>query len=149
MSNIVPAVRILPMDSKDEPDFAGLTPERVQQGYFLGKLLRPERPPGKYCYRKLGLKARSGTVVLFQFANKIIASATLDRVERFPVPDGPYEGALYFSPASIKVFDPVGLEVVRAIWPKVTGFGRAKWSLDPKGYPAFEQRLTGIETAKV
>jgi len=149
MSNFPLAVRILPMDSKHEPDFGGQSAEQVQHEYFLGILLARTRPPGKYWYRKQGLNAQPGTVVLFQFAGKIIASATLDRVQPFKVPDGPnkdYKGALHFIPSSIKVFEPMGLEIIRAIWPNVSRFGRAKWSLDPDGYAEFERKLTGVET---
>lgn len=145
MSDTPTAVRILPMDAKEEPDFAGLTAEDAQRQYFLGKLVRTERPPGKYWYRKKGLDALSGTLVLFQFDTRIIASAILDHRERLPKPEGPYHGALYFKVDSIRVFDPVGLKVIQAIWPNVTSFGRTKWKLDPKGVSAFEQQLTGVE----
>jgi hypothetical protein len=147
MSDIPPAVRILPMDSKEEPGFVGCCAEDVQQQYFLRELLRPERPPGKYYYHKLGLRAEPGTVVLFQYAGKIIASAVLTDVERFHTTEqGGYDGALHFDVHSIKVFDPVSAEVVVKIWPRVKRLGQAKWSLDPTRYAAFEQELTGIET---
>ena len=135
------------MDSKEEPGFAGCSAEDVQQQYFLRELLRPERPPGKYSYHKLGLRADPGTVVLFQYAGKIIASAILTDVERFQTPEkGGYDGALHFDVNSIKVFDPVGVEVVVKIWPRVKRLGRAKWSLDPKRFAAFERELTSVET---
>ena len=145
MSETPTAVRILPMSSKDEPIFVGLSAHEVQHKYFLGELVRPDRPPGKYRYRTAGLQAQPGTVVLFQYAGGIIASATLNRVVRFEVPDGPYKGALHFDADSIRVFDPVGSDVITQIWPEFKGFGQAKWSLDPKGYRAFEQKLTSVE----
>jgi hypothetical protein len=144
----IPAVRILPMDSKTEPFFVGLSAEMVQQQFFLGTLLGQGRPPGKYEYRAVGLRALPGTVVLFQYTGKIVASATLHHVERFAEPEGSHTGAYHFEVASIKVFDPVGPEVISRIWPNFTGFGQAKWNLDPKGYLAFEQSLTGVETPK-
>jgi hypothetical protein len=147
MSEIPPAVRILPMDSKEEPGFVGCSVEDVQQQYFLGELLRPGRPPGRFYYHKLGLRAEPGTVVLFQYAGKIIASAILTDVERFDAAgEGGYHGALHFDVTSIRVFDPVGPDILVRIWPRVTRLGQAKWSLDPNGYAAFEERLTGVES---
>jgi len=140
-----PAVRILPMDSHLE--FNGRSVEEVQQMFFLNELLRSERPPGKYRYRESGLSASPGTVVLFQYQGQIIASATLIQVERFKsAENGTYRGALHFDVKSIRIFDPVGPDVVGAIWPKFKGYSHVKWSLDPEHYVAFEQKLTGVET---
>ena len=148
MSATLPAVRILPMDSQME--FEGRSIGEVQQTFFLKELLRPERPPGKYHYREAGLNADTGTVVLFQYDGKLIASATLTDVERFETPEkGTYHGALYFEPNSIKVFDPIGPDVVAAIWPEFKAFSHVKWTLDPKGLAEFERRLTGVEKPKL
>jgi hypothetical protein len=69
--------------------------------------------------------------------------------ERFRVVEGDtYKGTLYFDPKSVRVFDPVGSDVVRAIWPEFKGFSHVKWSLNPNNYPAFEKRLTGVEGPK-
>jgi hypothetical protein len=147
MSSTPPAVRILPMDSKETPGFVGRSIEEIQQQFFLHELARPQMPAGRYRYRKSGLRAERGTVVLFQFAGKIIASAVLTSVERFETAEmGGYEGAYYFDVNSIKVFDPISPAIVSSIWPQVTRLGQAKWSLDPKRYAAFERKLTGIET---
>jgi hypothetical protein len=134
------------MDSKEEPGFKGCSALDVQHQYFLNELVRAERPPGKYYYHKSGLKAEPGTVVLFQYAGKIIASAVLKAVERFDKTEhGAYNGALHFDVNTIRVFDPVGAEIVVKIWPQVKRLGQAKWSLDPKRYAAFERELTGVE----
>src|SRR5262245_34148844 len=112
-----PTVRILPMDSQLE--FGGRSIQEVQQTFFLKELLGPERPPGKYWYRESGLNAEAGTIVLFQYEGKLIASATLTEVERFHTPEkGVYWGALYFDVNSIRVFHPIGPEVVAGIWPE-------------------------------
>src|SRR5262245_36270951 len=108
MRKTPPAVRILPMDSKEEPGFVGRTAEEIQHHFFLTELVRPGRPPGRYCYHKLGLRAEPGTVVLFQYGGKIIASAVLLSVEQFDAPEpGGHAGAFHFDVQSIKVFDPV------------------------------------------
>jgi hypothetical protein len=146
MNNTPPAVRILPMDSKETPGFVGRTIEEIQQQFFLHELARPQKPAGRFCYRKSGLRAEPGTVVLFQYSGKIIASAVLKNVERFEATQiGGHEGAYYFDVNSIKVFDPVSPAVVSKVWPQVTRLGQAKWSLDPKRYAAFERKLTGVE----
>ena len=100
MVDIPPAVRLLPMDS-EEPEFRGKSRDAVQQDFFLNKM--PSVPhPGRFQYREKGLIAEPGTVVLFQFDKHIIASAVLVRRERYPEPAGPYNGALWFDPGSIR-----------------------------------------------
>jgi hypothetical protein len=141
------AVRILPMTAQEV--FAGPSAEDVQRNFFL-RLLPGEPRRGRYLFRTTGLIAARGTVVLFQYESQVIASATLDRVERFKQPEhGTYWGALYFEIDSIRVFDPVGEERLRAIWPKFRRFSQAKLSLDPMGYPEFERSLTGVEAPSV
>jgi hypothetical protein len=139
------AARILPMNAKDEPLLAGHSTEEVQRDFFL-RLLPGEPRPGRYLFRTSGLDAAAGTVILFQYEGRVIASATLDRVERFDKPErGTYWGALYFDIDTIRVFDPMGAAQVRAAWPNFKRFSQAKPSLDPKGYPAFERLRTGVE----
>ena len=152
MNDTPQAVRILPMDSREE--FPDWSIERLQHDFFLEDL--PSRPDGEYLYHKSGLAAEPATAVLFQFRGFIIASAVLSDARRFEKPRSEvyhgvrfeYEGALYFDPSSIRVFDPVGPDAVRTIWPKVRRFGRVKWSLDPKGYAAFQSGLKHVEAAK-
>jgi hypothetical protein len=148
MSSTPPAVRILPMDSQLE--FEGRSIEEVQRTFFFEELLRPNRPAGKYRYREKGLNAETGSVVLFQYEGKIIASAILIEVERFPTPErGTYHGAFYFDPNSIKVFDPIGPEVIAGIWPEFSGFSHVKQILDPRRFTQFEGTLTGVEKPKM
>lgn len=144
MSNTPPEIRILPMNLTDEfPEFKSV--EELQQQFFLDRL--PLRH-GCYRYRRSGLRAARGAVVLFQCNGSIVATALFDGATQFEKADDEgYEG--YFNFKSIRVFDPVGSDVISDIWPdKFTGFGRVKQKLDPKGYPAFEQKLTGIRTPK-
>jgi hypothetical protein len=133
------------MNAKDEPLFAGRSAEDVQGDFFL-RLLPGAPRHGRYLIRTYGLNAAAGTVVLFQYDNRVIATAVFDRRERFDPPQGDYHGALYFDPASIRVFEPVGAEVLREVWPgEFTGFSRIKQSLSPAKYPAFERRLVDVE----
>ncbi len=156
MTDTPAAVRILPMDSQEE--FPDWSIERLQHEFFLEDLpFRTDgRTYGEYWFHKSGLAAKQGTVVLFQFRGSLIASAVLNNVERFEKPkievcDGVsyvYEGAFYFEPSSITVFDPVGADVVTTIWPEVTRLGRVKWSLALKGYTAFQRGLRHVEQVK-
>ncbi len=136
------AVRILPMDRVDEfPQCVNA--KDLQQKFF--RLELPRRENGTYRYRKAGLRAKPGTLVLFQSDGVIIASANLNGSERFKQPDKEgYKGALYFDVSSIKVFEPVDMATVSAIWPEIKRLGRVKWNLNPDNYAAFEQKLKYI-----
>ncbi len=138
-----PAVRILPMSSS-EPGFRSKNFEKIQRSFFLQRLPAPPKP-GRWLFRKAGLHACRGTVVLFQYEARIIASATLDRVERFDRSESGCSGALYFDVGSIRVFDPVSASQIKSIWPAFTGFSHAKHNLNPARYAAFERQLTGIK----
>jgi hypothetical protein len=146
MRKVVPAVRILPM-SPTMKGFRGRSVEDVQTGFFLEELPFPPRN-GRFRYPTSGLNAEPGTVVLFQYEGKIIASAVLDRNERFDQPEGGYRGALWFDVGSIRVFEPVGPDQVRAIWPEFLNFGHVKQFLDPAYYPVFERQLVGVEAPR-
>ncbi len=106
MTKPIPAVRILPM-SANQRSFRGRTVEDVQTGFFLEELPRPPKN-GRYRYPTSGLNAKPGTVVLFQYQNRVIASAVFEHHERFNQPENGYQGALWFDVQSIKTFDPVG-----------------------------------------
>lgn len=142
MAALPPAVRLLPMDPRDEW-CRGHPIEDIQADFFLGELPFPPRS-GRYGYRTSGLRAAAGSVVLFQFAGRLIASAVYDHIEPYPEPVGDCGGAMHFLPDSIRVFDPVGPELVRAVWPTFVRFGQAKHALDPAGWPAFAQQLTNV-----
>lgn len=140
------------MDSVNE--FPDWTIEKLQHEFFLEDL--PFRPDSEYLFHKACLAAAPGTFVLFQFRGFLVASAVLRNVRRFKkqrveIFNGErfvYEGALYFEPTSIRIFNPVGPEVVRSIWPEFTGFGQVKHRLDPRGYTVFERELKHVEGTK-
>jgi len=86
-------------------------------------------------------------VILFQSDGDIIASAVLLEYKRFEQHAGEgYEGCLYLDLESIKVFDPVTEHILIRIWPEIKKLGQVKWSLNPKGYVAFEQELRNVRT---
>lgn len=137
-----PAVRILPMSSDE---FDGQSTQQVQSEFFLKEL--PSHVPGRYYYRTSGLSAEPGTIVLFQYANAIIASAIFNANERFDQPDGDYHGALLFDTGSIRTFTPVDSDSMSSVWGEgFSGFGRVKASLNPEKYPNFENCLSRIQT---
>jgi hypothetical protein len=143
--SLPPAVRVIPMDSQKE-EFPGWTIDDVQRRFFLGDMPWPPNP-GRYRYRTHGLQADPGTVVLFRFAAHIVASAVLVRVERYPQPQGPYKGALWFEPASIRVFQPVGADVLRKHWPdSFVKLGNVTQTLDPSNYAGFADELSRVDS---
>ncbi len=143
MTDVTPPIRILPM-SKEEDEFKGLTVDEVQSQYFLADL--PFRQDGRYYYRTSGLEADAGTIVLFQYDKKIIARAIFEGSEPFKQPDhGGYHGTLKFRIDSIRVFDPVGPDILLELWPEFGGFSNVKLKLNATAFPEFERRLTGIE----
>jgi hypothetical protein len=141
MRDDIPAVRILPMSARID-GFRGLSIADVQRRYFLKRL--PGRG-GRFRYRSTGLSARPGTVVLFQFRARVIASAVFVRDEKFERPAGGSKGALHFEPSSFRTFAPVDAEGMRVAWPRFGGFGHVKQALNPAMYAAFRRRLKNVE----
>ena len=140
MPRDVPAVRILPMSDK-QPGFVGLSHEQVQK-----KLLRGlPAMNGRYRYPCSGLNADPGTVVLFQYRARIIASAVFLRDEKFEKPKGGCAGAMYFDPKSIRRFHPLDVQAMRKVWPSFRGFGHVKQHLNPTLYSKFKRQLKHVE----
>jgi len=121
--------------------FRGRDIEDVQRGLFLRDL--PKRG-GRYRYPSSGLNAEPGTVVLFQYRARIIASGVFLRDEKFERPVGGYAGALYFDVASLRTFDPLDVEAMRKVWPSFRAFGHVKQYLNPARYPVFKWRLKNV-----
>jgi hypothetical protein len=140
MRHEIPSVRILPMSDKAE-GFVGLSIEEVQKRKFLRGLGIGK---GKYHYRSTGLNAEPGTVVLFQFKAHIIASAVFERDEKFDRPAAGHSGVLHFEPNSIRTFDPLDLEAMRKIWPRMPALGHVKRFLNPALYPKFQRSLKNV-----
>ena len=132
----IPAVRIWPMSDKI-PGFRGKSIAQVQADCFERDL--PES--GVFSYRSAGLNSPAGTVVLFQFQARIIASAVLLRDERFNSPRGGRRGRLHFDASSIRTFEPLDFSAMRQIWPGIRPFGHVKQALNPTLYPKFRRRL--------
>jgi hypothetical protein len=142
MPSEIPACRILPMSDRI-PGFRGRSIEDVQERLFLRDL---PACGGRFRYRSSGLSAPAGTVVLFQFRARIVAMAEFVRDERFERAVKDVRGALHFEPASIRVFDPVDAEGVRAVWPGFRNFGHVKQRLNPGRFAAFRRRLKGVRS---
>ena len=123
MPREIAGLRILPMSDKIE-GFRGLSIDEVQQRYFLRRIPADN---GRFSYRASGLNARPGTIVLFQFRARIIAS-----------------GVLHFLPGSFRTFDPLDVAAMRKVWPRFRGFGHVKQYLNPEPYPTFRRRLRNV-----
>ena len=137
----VPMVRILPM-SDQQQGFRDQTIEQIQCRFFLKRF--PQRK-GQYRYYASGLNAERGTVVLFQFKARVIASAVFLRDEKDQEPTGDFRGTLCFDPATVQTFDPWDADAMRRAWPGFRSFGHVKQRLNPGNYPAFVRRLKNVQ----
>ncbi len=121
--------------------FRGRSIEQVQKECFLRALPALK---GRYRYPSAGLSAVPGTVVLFQFQARVIASAVFRSDEKFDRPIRGYSGALHFDVDSIRTFDPLDIEAMRKVWPGIGAFGHVKQFLNPALYPKFNRRLKHV-----
>lgn len=142
MEREVPAVRIWPMSDRIQ-GFVGKGIDEVQRELFLRDL---PRNGGKYRYQSSGLNAAAGTVVLFQYRARVIASAVFVADEKYEKPRRGCAGELRVDPQSIRVFEPVDAGGMRAVWPGFRAFGHVKQRLNPWRYEAFEEVLRGVKT---
>lgn len=140
MPRDIPAVRIWPMSDKLE-GFRGRSIQDVQSRLFLRDLRRCK---GRYRYPSAGLNAAPGTVILFQYRARIIASATFLRDEKYARPVDGCSGAIYVDVRSIRTFDPIDLGGLRRAWPSFRAFGHVKQFLNPARYATFKRRLKNV-----
>jgi hypothetical protein len=145
MPRDVPAIRILPMSEKRE-GFQGRSIEDVQRHVFLRDL---PACGGRYRYASAGLNADPGTIVLFQYRARVIASAVFLRDERFARPVRGHAGVLHFEPASFRTFDPLDVAAMREIWPRFRAFGHVKQFLNPEMRSALQRRLKNVVVARL
>ena len=127
-------IRLLPM-SKNDLAFAGKSIEEVQD-WFKFYL------PGNIYQFKRKMTAPKGTLVLFQFQGRLIASALLKKTVSYDeVNEFGYGGYYKFSKSSIFTFDPLDIKDVQKIWSNVKGFNQSQQTLDAAQYPALKQLL--------
>lgn len=133
----IPAIRIWPMSDKI-PGFKGRTIADVQARTFLRELPACE---GRFRYQSAGLNTDPGTIILFQFSARIIASAVFLRDDKYEKSKRGYAGAIYLDPQSIRTFDPLDLAAMRKVWPNFRAFGHVKQFLNPTVYSKFKRTL--------
>jgi len=143
-------IRILPMDK--EYEFSGDSVENVQEKFFLTEL--PSRNDdigqGKYCYKTNGMNIdKQTTLVLFQYENKIIASARLYDITKFDEPEDVYYGAFYFEPTSIQVFKAISNEEINNIFQCKKKFGQVKHYLDTTYLDTFMSKLLNTKFVNI
>ena len=119
------------------PGFRGKSIAQVQADCFMRDL---PKASGRFPYRSAGLASPAGTVVLFQFQARIIASAVLLRDEKFKSAHAGRRGTLHLDVNSIRTFEPLDWVAMRRIWPGIRPFGHVKQMLNPTLYPKFRRR---------
>ena len=125
--------------------FRGRSIENVQSWLFLEYLPAHN---GRFHYRSSGLDAAPGTVVLFQYRARIIATAVFLRDEKYDRPNRGCAGAFYFDVKTFRTFKPIDAETMRKIWPGFRAFGHVKQFLNPTRYPMFKRRLKRVASPK-
>lgn len=119
------------------PGFRDRSIEDVQAKLFLHDLVRSR---GRYRYPRSGLNAEPGTIVLFQFKARVIASARFLRDEKFEQADRDgFGGAMFFDAASIEIFDPIDDATMRRAWAGFRRFGHVKQALNPTCFAMFRR----------
>ncbi|MBV1819988.1 hypothetical protein [Clostridium cochlearium] len=130
LNKTVPEIRILPMSKSNEFDNESI--EQVQQEYFSNDLVY--RQDCKYYYRNSGIKSRKGSLILFQYDNKIIASAQLEGVEKYDKVKsgeyGEYSGGIGFYKDTIQVIHPIEANELKNIDSNFQKFSQTKQFLD-------------------
>jgi len=124
------------------PGFRGKSIAQLQADCFGRDL---PKAGAVFSYRSAGLNAPAGTVVLFQFQARIIASAVLLRDEKFNKPRAGRRGRLHLDASSIRTFEPLDFAAMRQIWPGIRPFGHVKQILNPTLYAKFRRRLKGVK----
>lgn len=127
--------------SDKAPGFRERSIAQVQTEVFLRMLPAMN---GRYLYRSAGLNSGPGTVVLFQYRARVIATAVLLRDEKYEKPVDGCGGALFFDPASFRTFEPLDADAMRKVWPGFRAFGHVKQHLNPTLYPKFKRRLKHV-----
>ncbi|MCM3362258.1 HNH endonuclease [Niallia sp. MER TA 168] len=134
-NDVPPSIRILPMNSREE--FPEMSVEDVQKNFFLGKLINSRE--GFYYFRKTGMNASGGSLVLFQFDNLIIASANLKSIEKYDNPiGGQYFGAYKFDINTVKVFQPITVTELNKIDSSLTRFSQSKQEINISYWPEID-----------
>lgn len=120
--NNIDSIRILPMSMPLE--FDGFSWQDVQKEYFMKSLIENN---GEYYYRTSGMITNGVTLVLFQFSNRIIASAILEYA--CDVDNEIYKGKYVFDPKSIAVFKYISADEMKEIF-NIKKLSQSKQCLD-------------------
>jgi|GEM_PF-3441753 hypothetical protein len=135
-------IRILPMSKKEFND------KSIEwlQGWFMEELKNARK--GLYRYKTRGLKTSTGSLILFQYRGKIIASAVFLNSERYEKAyiesKTKYNGFFEFDPNSITVFMPISNDEFNRIYE--VKFNNVKYKIP---YNKLQDMLTLIEAKKL
>lgn len=139
-------IRLLPMSVAFE--FPDMDYKEIQNQFFLNDLIYQKK--GEYLFRKYGMNAEEGSLVLFQIDNKIIASANLIKVDKFKkVKYKLYKGAYYFDVDTIKVFEPITANELYEIDSNFKRFSQVKQHIDSSKHELIMDLINSKEQVKL
>jgi hypothetical protein len=140
----VPQIRIFPMSSKLR-GFEDRDIDDVQRRLFMRDLVKSN---GRWPYQSTGLNALAGSLVLFQFRARIIASAIFLRDERFDHSRRGHAGFLHFDSKTIQTFRPLDVAAMRKVWPTFRALGHVKQYLNPTLLTKLKRQLKPVGASR-
>lgn len=134
----VQEIRIMPMSKSGEFDNQTIT--QVQQEYFLKDLFN--RQDCEYHFKKAGIKSFNGSLILFQYDNKIIASAQLKNVEKYDkIKNKKFSGEITFYKDTIQVFEPIDENELKKIDQNFKKFSNVKQFLGVNNFKQLDVNI--------
>ena len=134
LPEVIPAIRLLPMSGEDLT-FTGKSLDEVQEWFKI------HLPGERYQFRRK-MNAPEGSLVLFQFQGRLIASALLEETVIYDEENAyGFNGYYLFSTSSIAIFDPLNFKDVQNIWTGMKSFNQSFQSLDPANLDSLKKLL--------
>lgn len=116
-------MQFLPMN----PDrhFDNRTIREIQKDFIEGTLLADG---GRYLYNRPGIEFKEDTIVLFQYANRIIGVAMLENCRELDRANGGFTDEYTFDRGTVMAVEPISSEKMRKElpWDEFPGYGREK-----------------------
>ncbi len=138
-------VRLVPMTRK-ELEMEKESILEIQKGFFEEHLKKQAQPFGF----KSAINATKGDLFLFQLESQIIASAILEKIERFPEEDADgYRGNYHFNPETIRIFKPISADEFKTYCKDFKGFNRSPQYIDVTSFLELTERINNTSGEEI